>query len=426
METTPQPAHMKKTLIAGSLGNVLEWYDFALFGYFAPILAKLFFPSQNPTAGLLSTFGVFAAGFLMRPIGAAIFGHFGDKVGRKNALAASVILMAIPTTLVGSLPTYDQVGIMAPVLLTLLRLVQGVSVGGELTGSLSFLVEHAPPGRRGFFGSLTICSGGAGILLGSAVGALVTSLVPDGSLISWGWRIPFLLGILVGGIGLYMRMGMEEPPTFRALQAAGGISEAPIREAVTNHWREMLTIVGAIWVYAVSFYMIFVYMTTYLSNETHIPLSTALELNTITMLVLIVLIPCMGALSDRIGRKPLLLVGSGAIALLSYPLFLVLSHGHVLGDLGAQLCFAVIIAMVQGTFPVVIVELFPTRVRMTAVSLAYNVGLAIFGGTTPLIATYLITQTGSKVAPSLYLLLTAVVSLLVFLRLRETYRGPLP
>ena len=200
---TPQ---QRKVLVASSLGNILEWYDFALFGFFAPILAQLFFPSDNHLASLLSTFGVFAAGFLMRPLGGALFGHLGDRVGRKNALAASVILMAIPTTLLGLLPTHAQVGILAPLLLTGLRLIQGLSVGGELTGSISFIVEHSPPTQRGFFGSWASNSIGMGLLLGSATGALMTSLLSQDDLVRWGWRIPFLFGIFVGGVGLYLRM----------------------------------------------------------------------------------------------------------------------------------------------------------------------------------------------------------------------------
>ena len=280
--------------MAGSLGSVLEWYDFALFGYFAPVLAQLFFPSSDPMASLLSTFGVFAAGFLMRPLGGALFGLYGDRVGRKQALAASVILMAIPTTLVGFLPTEAQVGLLAPVLLTLLRLIQGLSVGGELAGSIAFIVEHAPPSQRGFFGSWASCSIGLGILLGSAMGAVMTSLLAEESLVSWGWRIPFVFGSLVGGVGLYLRMKMEEPESFQRLQQSGALSPAPLREALTHHWRSIFSTTLATWVLAVGFYMIFVYLTTYLSSETHIPLSAALELNTISMIVMLALLPLMG------------------------------------------------------------------------------------------------------------------------------------
>ena len=419
---TPQ---QRKTLIASSIGNILEWYDFVLFGYFAPILAQLFFPSEDHFASLLATFGVFAAGFLMRPLGGALFGYFGDTVGRKNALAASVILMAIPTTLVGCLPTHAQVGLFAPVLLTLLRLLQGLSIGGELTGSISFIVEHSPPDQRGFFGSWASCSIGMGILLGSAVGAYMTSLLSHEALTAWGWRVPFLLGSLVGVVGLYLRLKMDEPESFLKLQQAGTISPAPLREALTHHWKEIGSTTLATWILATGFYMIFVYLTTYLSSETHIPLASALELNTISIIMMLILVPIMGAQSDRFGRKPLLVTGCIGMIIVSYPLFVILSHESIPFDLVGQLMFAFFLTMVWGPFPAMLVERFPTRVRMTGMSLGYNFGWAFFGGTTPLLATYLIKETGSRLVPSLCLIASGLISLVTFLKLRETYRDTL-
>ena len=419
---TPQ---QRKVLVASSLGNILEWYDFALFGFFAPILAQLFFPSDDHLASLLSTFGVFAAGFLMRPLGGALFGHLGDTVGRKIAIAASVISMAIPTTLLGLLPTHAQVGILAPLLLTGLRLIQGLSVGGELTGSISFLVEHSPPSQRGFFGSWASNSIGMGLLLGSAVGALMTSLLSPDDLARWGWRVPFLLGSLVGGVGLYLRLKMEEPESFQQLQQAGVLSPTPLREALTGYWREIISTALATWILAVGYYMIFVYLTTYLSSETHIPLGSALELNTISMIVMLGLVPIMGILSDRFGRKPLLITGCIGMIVLAYPLFVMLSQESIPLDLLGQLGFALFLTMVWGPFPAMLVEQFPTRVRVTGISLGYNLGWALFGGTTPLLATYLIKETGSKLIPSVYLITSGIVSLVTFLKLRETYRKPL-
>ncbi len=417
--------HQKKTLVAGSVGNVLEWYDFALYGSFAPIIAKLFFPAKDELASLLSTFGVFALGFLMRPLGAAIFGFVGDRAGRKKALMLSVILMAIPTTLLGVLPTYVQIGVAAPVLLTLLRLIQGISVGGEFTCSISFVVEHAPPSRRGFFGSWTVFSLLCGVLLGSAVSTFITSTLSQDAVASWGWRVPFLLGALIGGAALFLRTGIEESPIFKSLESSGDVSKAPIREALTHYRRETLTNVGATCVGSVTFYMIFVYLITFLSTETKVPYSSALEINTASMIVLMVVTPFMGAISDRIGRKSVLIAGSLMIAILSYPLFLLISQDKVLYDLAGQVVFALGLAMVFGPFGAMLVELFPTRVRMSAMSLGYNIGFAVFGGTAPLIATYLIKETGSKTAPSICLIVSALISLLIFLKLRETFQRPL-
>jgi MHS family proline/betaine transporter-like MFS transporter len=415
----------KKTLIAGCVANVLEWYDFALYGYLAPVLAKLFFPSDDELTSLISTFGVFAAGYLMRPLGAIIFGNLGDKVGRKKVLIISVTLMAISTTLIGMLPTHAQIGIMAPVLLTLLRLIQGFSVGGEFTGTISFIVEHGRQSSRGLSGSFATFSLIGGILLGSLIGALITSILSEEETINWGWRIPFIFGIVVGGVGLYLRFGIEETPVFKSLENKGGVVKAPIVEALTSYWREILITMGTTWAGSATFYIIFVYMPTYLSSETNIKFSTALNLNTISMVILMIASPFMGALSDRVGRKPVLAIGCLGIAILSYPLFLLISGGNVLYVLVAQAIFAIELAMVFAPLGATLVELFPTRVRLSAMSLGYNVGFSFFGGTAPLIATYIIKETGSNVAPGIYLAFSALISLFVFLIIRETYRDPL-
>lgn len=401
--------------MAGSIGNVLEWYDFALYGYLAPVIAVLFFPRENELASLISTFGVFAVGFFARPVGALLFGHLGDTVGRKSALIWSVMLMAVPTCLVGLLPTHAEIGFAAPVLLVVLRLLQGLSVGGEFTGSMTFLVEHARPEERGYAGSWSEFSAQIGILLGSGVGALLTFSLSQDALYTWGWRIPFVLGILVGAVGLYLRRSIDESPEFERVKRSGVISRFPLREVLTHRRADLVRAIGIIWLYAVSFYLAFVYLITYLSTVLTVPLGSAMISNTIGLAAFTCLVPAMGALSDRVGRKLPMVAGAAGLALLAYPLFMLLGLGALPYIITAQLLFALLVAAYVGPMCAMVVELFPPDGRYTGLSLAYNLALALFGGTAPLVATYLIERTDNIVAPSFYLAVSAVISFAVVL-----------
>ncbi len=411
-----------KTIIAGIAGNVMEWYDFAVYGYFAPIIGRQFFPSDDPTASLIAAFGVFAAGFLARPFGGIVFGHIGDKLGRKKALVISVAMMAIPTFMIGLLPGYTQWGAAAALVLVALRLLQGLSVGGEYTSSITFLVEHAKENNRGFMASWAIFGAIGGIMLGSAIGAATTSLMSEQAVNDWGWRIPFLLGIGIGGIGLYIRRHIQEPPPTLADEL---VTHSPVIIAFREQWRAMLTIAGINVVNAVGFYMIFIYLATWLRDRVHISAAQALDINTINMGVLLVLAPCFGALSDRIGRKPLMIAGTLGILFFAYPLFRLMHHESFTMILAGQCGFAVLISMVFGVYPATIAELLPSKVRVSAMSMGYNLVLGILGGTTPMIAVYLISRTHDDFAPAFYLMAAACVSLLVLLRMPETAKKPL-
>jgi len=409
----------QRTLMAGAIGNVLEWYDFALYGYFAPVFAAMFFPSEQPFVSLLSTFGVFAIGFLARPLGALLFGHIGDTIGRREALAWSIIVMAIPTIVVGMLPTYAMIGIAAPLILTCCRFLQGISVGGELTGSVTFLVEHAASSERGYIGSWAGFSAQVGALLGSGVGTLVASTLTDEALHQWGWRIPFLLGSLIAFIGWYLRTRISESPAFEHMRHAGALSAAPIREVFTHQRGAVVKVIGLVWLHGVGFYLLYVYLSTYLSTVTTVPLRTVLTINTACMLLLAILIPLTGHLSDTIGHTRMLFMGAAGLALTAYPSFVWLTSGDLPMMWAADVWLTVLMSCYLGPFFAVVVTLFPPAQRFTGLSAGYNIGAALFGGTAPLVATLLIEWSGNTLSPSLYLSLCAVISLSVILTLRK-------
>jgi len=413
----------RKTILAGFIGNVLEWYDFAIYGYFAPIIARHFFPSEDPTASLIATFGVFAAGYMARPVGGAIFGHIGDTYGRKLVLTLSVGLMGISTFLIGVLPDHAAIGVSATILLLILRLLQGLSVGGEFTGSIIFLVENAREGRRGLTGSWANFGATLGFLIGSGVGAACAILMTQTQIDAWGWRVPFLAGIIIAFVGMYIRRNLTEIPMEEADRDR---RESPALTAIKTEWPTMLRIGGLILMANVGFYLMFVYMTTYLSEIIHVDMSTALEINTLCLAVILLLIPVGGYLSDKFGRRPILLAASLGLLAFSYPLMALIHHENTWMILAGQMGFGILIGLSFGVNPVALVEMVPARIRCSTLSIAYNTCLAIFGGTTPLVATYLIYRTHDDLTPAYMVMAVAAVTTLVVLTIKETARKPLP
>jgi MHS family proline/betaine transporter-like MFS transporter len=425
MAAHAEAATAKKAVTAGAIGNFVEWYDYSVYGFFATVIASQFFPSEDRVASLLATFAVFAVAFFMRPVGAFVFGHYGDTIGRRNTLAAAVIMMGIATLMIGVLPSYAQIGVLAPILLVVARLLQGFSAGGEWSGSAAFMVEYAPENKRGLYGSWQQVSIVAGLLVGSAMGGLLGTVLSEDALNAWGWRIPFILGMVVALVGLYLRLRVEDTPAFRIIEEKEEITEAPVKEPFTAHWRESLTAIGFTVAWTVAYYILLTYMPTYVSETLGIPLTQALLSNAIGLVVLMALIPFTAALSDRIGRKPLLIAFSALIALLTYPLFLLASTQVLAFIVLAQVLFGVIISLFSGPGPAALVEMFPTNVRYSALGVSYNIAVAAFGGTAPFIATYLISRTGSNFSPGFYLIAAAVVTLIVVSTMKETYREPL-
>ncbi len=416
----------RRALLSCVVGNFFELFDFAIYGFFAASIGRAFFPATDPVTSLLGSFATYGVGFIMRPVGAVVIGAYGDRHGRKAALVLTVTIMALATAVTGLIPSYGAIGLLAPVLLVLCRLVQGFSTGGEWGGAASFLVEYAPDGRRGFFGSWQQFSVGLGLLAGSGSAYALTTLLDPASLAQWGWRVPFLLGFLLAPIGYYLRSRVGETPAFERTVARHEVVASPLRLALTIHRAKVLTGLGLTVIWTVSSYLFLTFMPTYVAQTLHMPAKVALASNTVAILILTVLVPPLGALSDRIGRRKLLLTSAIGYLVLSYPLFLLVTERRdFLGLLIAQSVAAVLLALFSGPGPALLCELFPTSVRYTSLSLGYNVAVAVFGGFAPFIAIALIRWTGNPLAPTFYVMAAALVSTLVILRIKDRTHMPL-
>lgn len=408
----------KKVAAANVVGNVMEWYDFALYGYFASILAPLFFPGGSQIASLLETFGAFAAGFLMRPLGGALFGYIGDTFSRRKTMLLSVIFMAVPTTILGLLPTYAQIGVFAPLLLVITRLVQGLSVGGEFSGSVTYVAETAPLKKRGFLASFANVGGNIGMLMGVGFSALITALMAHSMVMSWGWRLPFLFGALLGLVGVVLRHQLAVSEVFEKHEKKYK-RDTPFRELIKKNKRELG--VGTLFAagYGVFYYIAAVYLPTYLHTYFKVPLDKALIINSVGIALLMVATPTYGFISDRyIKRKYLLMIAFITITALSYPLFALLMSSNFTAITISQIVFLLVVGMVEGTAPAFFTEMFKTGDRLTGYSLSFNLGMGILGGATPMISTWLIKVTGLLYAPAIFLMVAAlmVVGSLFFIK----------
>lgn len=412
-------------IIPGISGNVLEWYDFCLYGYFASEIARLFFPAATPVLSLLAAFGAFASGYFMRPLGAVVFGYLGDRIGRKKVLIFAVLLMVIPTVVIGCLPTYSQIGATAGVLLVLCRLVQGFSLGGSYTGSMVYVIEHVPARLRGFYGSTATWGAYSGFLVASVIGVVAGVLFNHSAYPQLAWRMPFLLGLILGAVALYIRLHMKETPHFLELEHDKQIVPNPITYIFRHFPKVIIKATLLPLLPAVGFYIVSVYMPAYLNTFLHVPLQTGLEINTVTMIVILMVMPLLGYLSDRIGRKPLFFIAGAGLLLFSYPLFLLIGHGSWAAIFIGQLLLFICVVCADANVPAMLAEMVPTNVRYTSMSIAYSIAMGVFGGTAPLLVTLLIHHTNNILSPSFYLMLCGAITLLLLLSLQETAKKPL-
>jgi MHS family proline/betaine transporter-like MFS transporter len=396
-----------RVLFASMAGNALEFYDFTLYGFFVAILAPLYFPSADPMVSLISGFGVFALGFFMRPLGAVLFGHIGDKYGRKIALSFSIFGIAIPTAAIGLLPTYEQIGIFAPLLLTFFRLIQGLCAGGEYNGAGLFVVEHGREGHKGFLGSLLTSSGSFGALLACIIGGIfVNSHLPQ-----WSWRIPFLFGLVIGFVGYYLRSQVSETLSKNDLQG----NKAPIAEVLKHYPLSLLICIFIGATATVPYYIILTFMNSSLMTLKIITPSEMMTMNAFMLSVCIITLPLMGWLSDKIGQKRLMLFSAGALLVFAYPFFMAYSTHNLYLIFIFQIVMLSLNEAFVGPSNAYMSELFPKRLRYTGIAFGYCLGLALFGGTAPYICASLIKITSNPISPALCIVYAACMGILAVL-----------
>lgn len=432
--TVVQDTVLKRAVAAAALGNAMEWYDFGVYAYIATTISKIFFPDTSGGLGLLATFGAFTASFLVRPIGGAFFGRLGDKIGRQKVLATTMLIMAVGTLAIGFIPGYDTLGFWSPILLLLARLVQGFSTGGEYAGATTFVAEYSTDKRRGFMSSWL----DVGTLVGYTLGALIvtglTTFMSTDVLQSWGWRIPFLVAGPLGAIGLYVRLKLEETPAFQQVQEAAAERESvkvPFKDLFIGYWRPLLICVGLVLTFNVTDYMLLTYMPTYLTGTLGANATHGLLLIVVVMLVMICLTTFGGRLSDRIGRKPILLVGCIGLFVLSWPALKLIQIDNIGLRFLGLLIIGMLLMSFSSTMPATLPALFPTVVRYSAVAIAFNVSVSLFGGTTPFFTQALLNWGDNanwalaRDIPAFYLMAGAAIGILTLLPYKETAGQPL-
>jgi MHS family proline/betaine transporter-like MFS transporter len=425
LTATEDAATVRRAVLASAAGQAFEIFDFVIYGFFAVAIGRAFFPSTDPAASLLASFATFAVGFLFRPVGAIVIGYYGDRFGRRKALVVTVGMMACATGLTGLIPPYASIGLWAPIMLVICRMFQGFSTGGEWGGAAAFLVEHAPAGRRGLIGSLQQAATALGAMGATFSAAILSSSMSSESFFAWGWRVPFLIGFVLGPIGYYLRTRVAETPAFQRAVETRSIARVPIAEAFSVHGGMFLAAFGLSIIGCVVNYVFLVFLPSFASQTLKIDLSLALWSTALAGTLYLVLTPVVGHYSDRIGRKPMLLACSVLSLIMAYPLFMILAANPTFwGLLIVQATAQAVLTLYTGVIATILSEMFPTNVRYTALSVSYGFAVAIFGGFAPYIATFLVHVTGDVLAPSYYVMAAAVVSGCAVLFVHERHRAP--
>ncbi|MFJ3248592.1 MFS transporter [Streptomyces sp. NPDC088770] len=425
--TVTDPVLVRRAVRAAALGNAMEWFDFGVYSYIAVTLGKVFFPSGNPTTQLLSTFGAFAAAFLVRPLGGMVFGPLGDRVGRQKVLAFTMIMMAVGTFAIGLIPSYATIGVGAPLLLLAARLVQGFSTGGEYAGASTFIAEFAPDKRRGFLGSWLEFGTLAGYIGGAGLVTLMTALLSSDQMTSWGWRIPFLIAGPMGIIGLYLRMRLEETPAFAAeAEKCESRPKVPLREMIAGQWKALLLCVGLVLVFNVTDYMLLSYMPSYLTSVLKYDETHGLLVVLCVMALMMIVQPFAGALTDRVGRRPVIAAGCAGFLFLSVPALLLIRQGSLAAVGLGMAALGLLLVCFTAAMPSALPALFPTRVRYGSLSIGFNISVSLFGGTTPLVVTALIGATGDLMMPAYYMMAASLIGGAAVWFMAESAGRPLP
>lgn len=420
-----EPEAVNKAVTAAAMGNLLEWFDYGVYSYVAVTISQVFFPDQNHLVSLLEVYGIFALGFLVRPLGGIFWGPLGDKVGRSAVLAATIIMMSVGTVMIGLLPGYDSIGLWAPALLLVARILQSFSTGGEYGGAATFIVESSPDKRRGFFSSWLEFGTLGGYVLGATLALALQLSLPDGAFQEWGWRIPFLCAAPLGLFGLYLRLKLEDSAAFRELEDSKRVAKTPLREVISNHFPELMLCAGLVLILNSAYYIVLTYLPGYLSGVLAMSETASLVLSIVVMLGMMGVITFIGRFSDHIGRKPVMMAAMVGFILFSWPSYWLLAQGVLWMTIVGLVVLHFLVVLLSATMPAVLPAIFPTRVRYGGFAVSYNVSTVIFGGFAPMVVTWLIKVTGVELMPAFYLMVAAAIALIPLYYLKESAGQPL-